>query len=115
MKWDCQGKLDVLITDFENKLDEYIEMLHIQALSQLSNETIKVVDKKLIEIFLKKRGYTMNYMLNKTVMVKDFTVVYIADNYVEVWHDINHNNKSVFVNQSMLTGLPITLNYMERL
>jgi hypothetical protein len=48
-------------------------------------------------------------------MVKDFTCVFVNKNVIEVWHDKTKNNKSVFINESLLTGLPITLNYMERI
>ena len=83
--------------------------------SRSKKDTSKKLDDKLIEKFLKKRGYTMNYMLGKPIMVKGFTCVYVQDDYVEVWHDKTNNDKSVFVNESLLTGLPITLNYMERI
>jgi len=95
--------------------NEYVEMLYIQAKSKVSKEIEKLIDEKLIEDYLKKRGYIMNYVLGKRVMVKDFTCVFIKDNYVEVWHDKSNNNKSVFINESLLTGLPIILNYMERI
>lgn len=98
-----------------HNVKEYVEMLYIQAKSKVSKESIKEIDEKLIEDYLKKRGYTMNYILAKRVMVKDFTCVFVDKNVVEVWHDKSQNNKSVFVNESLLTGLPITLNYMERI
>ena len=94
---------------------EHVEMLYIQAKSKTSKESVKEIDEKLIEDYLKKRGYTMNYILGKRVMIKDFTCVFVDKNSVEVWHDKSNNNKSVFVNESLLTGLPITLNYMERI
>lgn len=94
---------------------EHVEMLYIQAKSKVSKESIKEIEEKLIEDYLKKRGYTMNYILGKRVMVKDFTCVFVDKNVVEVWHDKSNNNKSVFVNENLLTGLPITLNYMERI
>ena len=95
--------------------NEHVEMLFIQAKSKVSKESKKEIDEKSIEDYLKKRGYTMNYVLGKRVMVKDFTCVFVDKNVVEVWHDKIKNNKSVFVNESLLTGLPITLNYMERI
>lgn len=94
---------------------EHLEMLYIQTKSKVSGELPKEINEKQLEDYLKKRGYTMNYVLGKRVMVKDFTCVYIEKNIVEVWHDKAKNNKSVFVNESLLTGLPITLNYMERI
>lgn len=116
---DCDNEIHKMITQAKNELNDHIEMLYIQAMSKLCSEmkrdTNKELDNELIEIFLKKRGYTMNYVSGKTVMVKGFTCVYVKDDYVEVWHDKTNNNKSVFVNESLLTGLPITLNYMERI
>ncbi|ENA1795742.1 hypothetical protein ABF176_002592 [Flavobacterium psychrophilum] len=94
---------------------EHVEMICIQAKSKVSTESVKEIDEKLIEDYLKKRGYTMNYILGKRIMVKGFTCVFVDKNVVEVWHDKTKNNKSVFVNESLLTGLPITLNYMERI
>ncbi len=119
MKWDCDDKIDQMFVDSKRKIDDYIDMLIIQALSSLSpktkRDTKKEINHKLIEEFLKRRGYTMNYILGKTVMVKAFTCVYVQDDYVEVWHDKTNNNKSVFIKESLLTGLPITLDYMERI
>lgn len=119
MKWDCDDKIDQMVEDAKRHLKDHIEMLYIQAVSNLSPKTkhdiSKKLDSKLIEDFLKKRGYTMNYVLEKTVMVKAFTCVYVQDDYVEVWHDKTNNNKSVFMDESLLTGLPIILNYMERI
>ena len=99
-------------------LKEHIEMLYIQAKSKVKDGISKEIDEKSVEDYLKKRGYTMNYVLGKRVMVKDFTCVCIDKvdkNVVEIWHDKSQNNKSVFVKESLLTGLPITLNYMERI
>ena len=94
---------------------QYVEMLYVQAKSIQEKDTEKHIDEKVIEDYLKKRGYTMNYVLGKRVMVKDFTCVLIEKTYVEIWHDKIHNNKSVYVTESLLTGLPITLTYMERI
>jgi hypothetical protein len=119
MKWDCDDKIEQIVKDAKDNINDYIEMLYIQAVSKISlnikKDTKKVIDSKLIEEFLIKRGYTINYILGKTVMVKSFTCVYVQDDYVEVWHDKTNNDKSVFVNDSLLTGLPITLNYMEQI
>jgi hypothetical protein len=111
--------LDTYIGTLYNKamfdFNEYVEMLYIQAKSKCSLETNKGINEKLIEDYLKKRGYTMNYILGKSVMVKDFTCVFVDKYAIEVWHDKTNNNKSVFINESLLTGLPITLKYMERI
>jgi hypothetical protein len=101
-----------------NDFNEYVEMLYIQAKSKSSIkvvESIKTPDDNLIEIYLKKRGYTMNYILNKRVMIKDFTCVSVQPDYIEIWHDKTNNNKSIFITENYLTNIPITLNYMERI
>lgn len=107
--------IETLTQQAKNHITEYIEMLYIQAKSTKNRESVKYIDKKSIENYLEKRGYTMNYVLGKKVMVKGFTVVSTNKTEVEVWHDKIKNNKSVFVKESLLTGLPITLDYMERL
>lgn len=111
--------IDKEIQKAKEKVHDHIEMLFIQASSRLAYKIKKDLPRrlnsKLIEDYLKRRGYVMNYVLGETVMVKGFTCVYVKDDYVEVWHDKIKNNKSVFVNEMMLTGLPITLNYMERI
>jgi hypothetical protein len=98
-----------------HNFSEHVEMLYIQAMSKIPKETEKKLDDKLIEDYLKKRGYTMNYVLGKRVMVKDFTCVFTHKDFIEIWHDKTRNNKSVFIKESLLTGLPITLTYMERI
>lgn len=107
--------IEALYFNAINNVRDYIEMICIQAKSKVSKESVKEIDEKLVEDYLKKRGYTMNYILGKRVMVKDFTCVFVDKNVVEVWHDKANNNKSVFVNENLLTGLPITLNYMEKI
>ena len=107
--------IEILYKNALQNLKDHIEMLYIQAKSKVSKESVKEIDEKLIDEYLKKRGYTMNYILGKRIMVKDFTCVFVDENVIEIWHDKTPNNKSVFVNESLLTGLPITLNYMERI
>lgn len=107
--------IETLYQNALHNFKEHVEMLYIQAKSKVSKESVKEIDEKMIEDYLKKRGYTMNYVLGKRVMTKDFTCVFVDKNIVEVWHDKVQNNKSIFVNESLLTGLPITLNYMERI
>jgi len=119
MKWDCEDKINQTIRESEQRIADYIDMLHLQAESKFlvktKNDTVKVINSKLIGDFLRKRGYSMNYILDKAVMVKGFTCVYVSGDYVEVWHDKTNNDKSIFIHESLLTGLPITLNYMERI
>lgn len=114
---DYHNKIKDIVSDASNRMEEHIQMLYIQSLS-ISNpktESSKDFSDDAIELYLKKRGYGMNYVKGDRVMVKDFTCVKVQDDYVEVWHDIGCNNGSVFINNSLLTGLPITLNYMERI
>lgn len=112
-------KIEEIVKETKQRIYDYIDMLHIQAVSEITStrkkESKKIIDSKLMESFLVKRGYTINYVLGSPVMVKDFTCVSVKGDYIEIWHDKTNNNKSVFVNESLLTGLPITLNYMERI
>ena len=111
--------IEILYQKAKLNFEEFIKMKFAQIKSKElvgeKGEILKVIDEKLIEDYLKKRGYSMNYILGKRVMIKDFICVFCANNHIEVWHDKVPNNKSVFIHQSILTGLPITLTYMERI
>jgi hypothetical protein len=110
--------IDKDIKKAKARINERIEMLYIQAKSKLISDSLeldKKLDVKLLETYLKKRGYSLNYILNKPVMVKGFTCVCVNDDNIEVWHDKTNNDKPIYINESLLTGLPITLNYMERI
>lgn len=119
MKWDCDDYIQRLVVETKNHIKEHIDTLYIitvgKANINLLKETDKTINNYLLNEFLKKRGYTMNYLLGKQVMTKDFTVVYNAGNCVEVWHDVKKNNTSIFIADSLLTSLPVALNYMERI
>ena len=52
--------------------NEYVELLYISVLSR-AKETDKQITEEMIEIYLKKRGYTMNYVSGKRIMIKDGT------------------------------------------
>ena len=67
--------------------NEYVELLYISVLSR-AKETDKQITEEMIEIYLKKRGYTMNYVSGKRIMIKDFTCVYYNCGILEIWHDI---------------------------
>ena len=115
--FECDNKIEQMFIDARLRISDYIDMLHIQAVSSFEPNKFSIdkgISSKLITEYLKKKGYDMNYILNRGVMVKGFTCVYIGDGYVEVWHDIP-NSKPFFISQSLLTGLPITLKYMERI
>ena len=99
------------ISDF----NDYVDILYIQASNKTTSKLQKEIDEKVLEEYLRKRGYTMNYVLGKRVMIKDFTCVYLFDGAVEIWHDKANSTTSVIVNSSILTSLPIALDYMERI
>jgi len=110
--------IESLYLSILNNFNNYIEMLYTQAMSKLLSEDVKdsnkLINEELIENYLKRRGYVANYILGKRIMIKDFTCVYVHNKYIEIWHDIPNKYTSVFITQSYLTNLPITLNYMER-
>ncbi len=107
--------LDQLFKEAKERIDTHIEMLYIQAISKLSSiESKKELTETIIENYLKKRGYILNFMRGEKVLTKDFVVVKINANEVEIWHDIPASS-SIFIKNSLLTGLPISLNYMERI
>ena len=93
--------------------NEYVELLHISVLSR-AKEIDKQITEEMIEIYLKKRGYTMNYVSGKRIMIKDFTCVYYDCGILEIWHDVK-NSKAMFIKESLLTNLPIMLDYMEKI
>lgn len=104
-------------------MSHFIEMLYLNAKSkleyiQLNRDSpiriIKVIDDKILAKYLRRRGYVENYVSGRLIYTKDFTCVHIEKEHIEVWHDIK-NSKPVFVSSSLLTGLPITLDYMERI
>jgi len=99
------------------KVNEYIDMLHIQAISKVvyrNSSQSKVVTNKNIEEYLKKKGYVFNNVGEKPVWTKGFTVVQLNYNSIEVWIDIKNSKKSI-IDHSFLTSLPIFLNYFERI
>ena len=95
-KWDCDDKIDKVIKSAKQSFNDNLEMLYIQALSNFlskADDSKKSITEKMIEYFLKKRGYSLNYILKKPVMVKAFTCVYVAEKYIEIWHDIPNRSK----------------------
>lgn len=107
--------IDSLYHSAINNFNDKLEMHYIHAVSHTNKQSGKDISKKMIEKFLQRRGYTENYIMRKPVMIKGFVVVSIHDEMVEVWHDTPKRQSSVFIKQSVLTGLPLTLNYMERI
>jgi hypothetical protein len=107
--------IDALHQKALSNVREYVEMLYIQAHSRPSRiKDDKGINIQILENYLKKRGYVINNVIGKRVMVKEFTCVHVSDEHVEVWHDAP-NTKLFFIKESLLTGLPIALNYMERI
>jgi hypothetical protein len=107
--------IEQMFTEANHQVNDFINMRVIQELSK-SDETNKTIDENVIDSYLKRRGYIMNYVLGRKVATKDFTVVHNTGTHIEVWHDLpGRQGKSVFVKNSLLTGLPITLNYMEKI
>jgi hypothetical protein len=108
--------IEQMFLDAKERINIHIEMLYIQSISSIEAiETEIIINEKLIDNYLKKRGYTMNYLLGEKVMCNGFVVVRNLGNKIEVWHDLHGKTKSCFVNESLLTGLPIALKYMERI
>ena len=107
--------IDSLFERAKYDIDNYIEMLYISARIDVENkcELRKDLTELLIENYLKKRGYVLNNILNRPVWVNGFVCVHFNGKRIEIWHDVK-NSKSSFVDKSMLTGLPIALNYFER-
>jgi hypothetical protein len=110
-----EKSLNQMFSEANQRINDFIDMLYIQGISK-GEESNKTIDENVIDGYLKRRGYAMNYVLGQKLATKEFTVVYNGGNYIEIWHDLpGKQGKSVFVKDSLLTGLPITLNYMERI
>jgi len=109
------------LKELKSNLFDFIDLLAEQKKWELStkitNETmLPVFNKSVGENFLKKRGYFLSgFVLNgKPIWMKDFVCVQIEDNLIRVWHDLPKAKPS-FIHQSFITGLPIALNYFERI
>jgi len=109
------GRIEALYQTALRNVHQYVEMLYIKEHSRPSRvNDDKGINIEILEKYLKKRGYVANNVLGKRVMVKAFTCVHVTDECVEIWHDVP-NTKTFFINESLLTGLPISLDYMERI
>ena len=113
----------------EITLDKYIDTLYKQALTNFRDKLEmhyisakcfggKTINKELadesIEKYSKKRGYILNSILGKPVWTKGFVAVHVKDCKIEIWHDIPRTKtKPMYINESVLSGLPLFLNYME--
>jgi hypothetical protein len=98
----------------KKRIDEYIEMLCIHALSSGVQPIDIELTYQMIEAYLKKRGYSVNTLRGYKIYTKAFTCAIIHKDTIEVWHDVK-DSKHQFIKSSLLTGLPITLNYMEKI
>ena len=113
MNWKCDHKINLLFIEAKYRIEEAIELSYINILSK-SNSCDRTITNKLIEKYLERRGYVVNTLSRNRLLTKGFVCVAIHNNYIEIWHDIP-NNKSSFVNDSLLTGLPIALRYYEKI
>ena len=113
MKWKCDHKINLLFIEARSRIDEAIELSYINILSK-SNSSDRTITNKLIEKYLERRGYVVNTLSRNRLLTKGFVCVAIHNNYIEIWHDIP-NSKSSFVNDSLLTSLPIALRYYEKI
>lgn len=110
-------KINNIVKEAKSNVSNYIDLLYISCLSKINHnptETNKIATKKIIENYLeKKRNYQRLELLDKTIYIKNFTCVYVCDKYVEIWNDIK-NSKSLFIENSTLTSLPLSLDYFEQ-
>jgi hypothetical protein len=78
----------------------------------------QTVDAKTFSIdaedYLKKRGYIIRVINGRTIFQKNFVVVELVGETIEIWHDIPGSKKFV-ITESKFTGLPLALDYFERL
>lgn len=105
-------------------ISDSIEINYIDAKTRLSLNKIETdkgkiiysneLNNQLFENYLKSKGYVLNTVLGEPIFIKGFVCVKIHKHYIEVWID-KIKSKPVLIKNSFLTGLPITLNYMERI
>lgn len=107
-------EINYYIEQLYQKAVDRIEMNYIHAISKKDTNSDVELNEILIENYLKKRGYVSNNISKVKIYTKGFVCCSIHKDSVEVWHDIT-GSKHNFINGSLLTGLPITLGYMERI
>ncbi len=105
-------------------ISDSIEISYIDAKTRLSLNKIETdkgkiiysneLNNQLFENYLKSKGYVLNTVLGEPIFIKSFVCVKIHKHHLEVWID-KIKSKPVLIKDSFLTGLPITLNYMERI
>ena len=104
--------LDQIIKDLHN----YIDLQTISEIFKLNygNRTFESPNQNELKDYLKNKGYMQDRILSKHCFSKGFVCVLVTDSFIEIWHDLP-NSKSLFITMSQLTGLPIALEYMERI
>lgn len=104
--------LNHIIKDLHN----YIDLQTTSEIFKLNYNTItfKNPNQNQLEEYLKSKNYLQDRILNKHCFIKGFICVLVTDSFIEIWHDLP-NSKSLFITMSQLTGLPIALEYMERI
>lgn len=109
--------------EFHKNLDQLLKDLYIYIDLQTTSEifklnyntiTFKNPNQNQLEDYLKSKGYLQDRILNRHCFIKGFVCVLITDSFIEIWHDLP-NSKSLFITMSQLTGLPIALEYMEKI
>jgi hypothetical protein len=106
-----------IFKEARKRIYQHIELLHLTALSSISkyDSDKSLLHEEIID-YLKRRGYVSAFTKGREpIYIKGFVVVKVHDSYLEFWHDTHDKNKSLFLNDSLLTGLQLTLDYMERM
>lgn len=100
-----------------DKVNDFVDGAILAATHTKSSRYLRKIDYSHIHDYLKKRGYSYNNVDRKLIMVNGFVCVDVdeANLRVTVWHDTGKYNKPVVMESSQWTGLPIVLNYMERI
>lgn len=84
--WDCDKALELLLKDFHSKMNDYIDMLYIQAMNGLFKEKSNVsLTKDHINDYLKKRGYIPNILSKKVIYTKGFVCAVLRVNNFFTW------------------------------
>ena len=83
--------------------------------SSISNFKVTTVGWGIeIEKYLQSRRYVKRVIGGRTVFQNNFVVVEVSENGVLVWNDIP-SAKKFEIKESIFTGLPLALDYFERL
>lgn len=119
IKFKCESDIELRLIESKKKISDYIDMLCLDAYSRLDNPKENVFAKRTLtkeaieEYLMKKRRYVQNIVSGKIIYTHGFVCVSLDGNCISVWHDTRLNPNVVVLKDGFLTGLPITLNYME--